>query len=598
MSTNTNNELSHIFTQMATALDLIGANKFKINANIKVARTLKDLTRDIAGLVDLAKTQGVDPVKELTEIDGIGKGSAEKIVEYLDTGVIAEHQELLAQIPAGLFEVLEVPGLGPKTVKLMWDQLNITCLADLQTQLDSEELAALPRMGKKTIDNIRQAIDFTQKSAGRVPIGLALPIAQGIVANLKPIKGIKRIDYAGSLRRGRETIGDIDILVSCKDAEIVREAFCNHLQETVQVLARGDTKCSIRLDFNGLVIQADLRIVPDDSYGAALGYFTGSKEHNVRLREIAIKQDMRLNEYGLYKGTEERPQDSGVKPLVCKTEQDIYAGLGLVWVPPEIREDKGECALAVKEGGLPVLIELSDIRSDLHTHTDASDGKQTLEQLIEFAKARGYHTVAVTDHSVSSVIANGLDGDRLRRHIDLIHEANENVKGITVLAGSEVDILSDGSLDYDDDLLAKLDIVVASPHIALRQDRATATKRLLAAVTHPLVHIIGHPTGRIINKREGLSLDMATLFAAAAEHNTALEINANWNRLDLQDNFVRMAVEDYDCLISINTDAHTEAHFDYMQYGVLTGRRGWLTAKSCINTWTANKLHKWLKSKR
>jgi DNA polymerase (family X) len=377
-------------------------------------------------------------------------------------------------------------------------------------------------------------------------------------------------------------------------------------------------------------MQVDLRIIDESAFGAALLYFTGSKQHNIALRERAIKKKMRLNEYGLFKedeapatlgddetgsgatdeagaagraksaagragGTAMAPQKRGIKPIAAKTEEEIYKKLGLPWIPPELREDRGEFE---DEGAhLPELITLEDIKAELHAHTIASDGRFTIDELAIEAKERGFHTIAVTDHSKSSVLANGLSSDRLLRHIDAVHAANDRVKGITILAGAEVDILVDGRLDYDDDLLAKLDIVVASPHASLKQDSQTATKRLLSAIRHPLVHIIGHPTGRYINKREGLTLDLPAVIDAAVKHNTALEINSNHMRLDLRDTHVRAVVE-AGGVIAVNTDAHSADDFDELRYGVVTARRGWLTAKQCINAWPKAKLHKWLKAKR
>lgn len=582
-----NHELSRIFSQMTSALELLGANRFRVAAHQRVARLLRDLTEDVGSLV------AADPAtaeKRLTELPGVGKGTAQKMVEYVEHGKITEHQELLEKVPRGLFDVLEIPGLGPKLVKLMWDELGIEGIGDLKSQLDSPEILALPLMGQKKVDNIRKAIAFNEKAGDRIPLGKARPLALALVEELEGVAGVRRVQYAGSLRRGRETIGDLDFLVSCDDAEAVRERFTTAPAVT-QVLARGETKCSVRLETGNVAIQADLRIVPEAAYGSALMYFTGSKEHNVRMREIAIKQGKRLNEYGLFKGTEERPQDRGEAPLVVE-EEAIYADLGLPYIPPELREDRGEF------DGVPEdLIELADIRAELHAHTTASDGKLSIEELALCAKERGFHTLAITDHSVSSVIANGLSPDRLRRHIEAVREANEKIEGITLLTGSEVDILRDGSLDYEDDLLAELDVVVASPHASLRQDPDTATERLLRAIRHPLVHIVGHPTGRIIQRREGLAPDMNALFAAAAKHDTVLELNANWKRLDLRDTHLKSALE-HGVKIAIDTDAHTAEHFNFLVYGILTARRAGLTAEQCINTWEAERLHAWLRSKR
>ncbi len=589
---STNLELASVFAQMGSALELLGANPFRVNSHQRVARLLKDMNEDVAAIV------AEDPEtaqKRLAALSGVGKGSAAKIVEYVETGAVSEHQELLEKVPAGLFEVLEVPGIGPKAAKLMWDELAVTSVDELKAQLDKDPdaVAALPRMGKKKIDGILQAIAFSEKSQERIPIGKARPLALAILEEIRGIDGVRRADYAGSLRRGAETIGDLDFLVSADDAEAVRVRF-TEAPAVTQVLARGETKCSVRLEEGGVAVQSDLRIVPEEAYGAALMYFTGSKEHNVRMREAAIKKNLRLNEYGLYRGTEERPQDRGEAPVAAVTEEEIYAALDLPFVPPEMREDRDLADLAEAPGRL---IELDDIRAELHAHTRASDGKMTIEELAAEARHRGFHTIAVTDHSQSQVIANGLTRDRLLRHVDAIREAEAKTRGITILAGAEVDILPDGRLDYEDDVLAQLDVVVAAPHAALRQDPQSATERLLRAIRHPLVHVVGHPTGRIIARREGLSPDMPALFAAAAEHKTALEANANWQRLDLRDTHLRGALQ-AGCKIAINTDAHRASHFDLLVYGVLTARRAGMEPGACVNTWSAKKLRTWLRSKR
>ena len=585
-----NQKLSEIFAQMAVALELLGANRFRVNAHQRVSRVLKDLQEDVGDIV------AEDPdaaLKRLQELDAVGKASAEKIVEFLDDGTVAEHQELLEEVPKGLFDVMGVPGIGPKAAKLMWEELGVTSLDDLRQRLaeDPESLAALPRMGKKKIENIQKALEFSDKAEGRTPIGKARPLALELLEKIRDIDGVRRADFAGSLRRGRETIGDLDFLVATDEPEKVRDFFTGH-DAVTEILAKGETKSSVRLDADGTLIQADLRIVPEEVYGAALMYFTGSKEHNVRMREIAIKKDLRLNEYGLFKGTEERPQERGAEPVAAKDEAEIYEALALPFIAPELRQDRGEF------DGVPErLVEIEDIRAELHAHTTASDGKLSIEELAEAAKKRGFHTIAVTDHSQSQVIANGLSADRLRRHIEAVREADAKVDGIKILAGSEVDILGDGHLDYDDDLLAELDIVVASPHAGLRQEPKAATERLLAAIRHPLVHIIGHPTGRLVGRREGLSPDMPKLFEAAVEHDTVLELNANWQRLDLRDHHLRGALE-AGCKIAIDTDAHREPHFDLLVYGILTARRAAMTPEACINTWDADKLHAWLAAKR
>ncbi|MGJ8637715.1 MAG: DNA polymerase/3'-5' exonuclease PolX [Phycisphaerales bacterium] len=587
-----NQNASVIFGQIGQMLELLGGDRFRVNAANKASRELKSQTLD---LESMAKDEDI---KGLTAIEGIGKGTAGKLVELAQTGKIGEHVELSEKIPSGLMAVLAVPGLGPKTVKLMWDELKIESIEDLKAGIADGSVAGLPRMGAKTIENISAAIEFQESSGGRLHLGIARPIAMKFVELMESVEGTTRAAFAGSLRRGEETIGDIDILISTSDADAARAAFVG-AEGVTRVLAEGDTKCSVRYAigelggrFSGMSgpeeVQIDLRIVDENAWGAAMCYFTGSKDHNVALRKLAIKQGITLNEYGLFKNSDDRGD-----PMACETEEGIYTALGIALVPPPLRQDRGE----IQYEELPDLIEVSDIKADLHTHTVDSDGKMSLEESVKIAKARGFHTLAITDHSQSSVIANGLKPDRLRAQIEMIRAFDQQTKGFSVLAGSEVDILVDGSLDYDDDLLNELDVVVASPHAGLKAKPKQATKRLLKAIEHPAVHIIGHPTGRLIGRREGLEPDMNELIAAAVEHDVALEINAHWLRLDLRDMHVRAAVE-AGCKIAIDCDVHRAEDYDNLIYGVLTGQRGWLTAEQCVNCWGKARLHKWLKSKR
>jgi DNA polymerase (family 10) len=557
-----NSELASMFHTMATILEIKGENVFKVNANIKVARVLEDLVEDVA------------TIEDVSSIAGIGKSSAMKINQFIATGVMDDYNTLVASIPAGLLDVMRVQGLGPKTARRLWQEAAVTDIPSLREAIGDGRLEALPRMGKKTIQNITESLDFLATNANRTRIGIAMPIAKALVNHLQQLKGVSKISFAGSLRRGKETIGDIDILASTSDEQLLAESFCQ-MPNVEKILAQGQTKCSVRLDVG---LQVDLRVVSEHSFGAALLYFTGSKEHNVVLRERALKQDKKLNEYEL------SPSN------LSETEEVMYEELGLPWIPPEIREDRGEFQCTET----PSLIMQKDILCDLHCHTTASDGHMSIEELATIAIARGYHTIAVTDHSQTQGQANGLKPDRLRTHIEAIHKVNESMKEITILAGSEVDILPDGSLDYDDELLAMLDIVVASPHAALQQTSADATARLVAAIEHPLVHIIGHPTGRIINKRKGLEPDIPSLVAAAAENHTALELNANSYRLDLRDTHVRAACVG-NALIAINTDAHRPEDFEQLQYGILTARRGWATTSHCINCLEHDELQTWLR---
>ncbi len=594
---------SDLFHTMSQMLELTGSDRFRVNAHARASRIIKDTT------VDLEPLARDGDLKAIAAIEGIGKGTAAKLIELAQTGTISEYEELSAKVPSGVMEVLGVQGLGPKTVKLMWEQKGVESIEDLKRILDDGSILELPRMGEKTVENIKASIAFLESSGRRLPIGIAQQVADRFVTMLKETPGTIRVAFAGSLRRGKDSIGDVDILIATTDPDAAREAFTT-CDGVMQVLAKGETKCSIRTvigdsasrwgkDENAAV-QVDLRVIDEPSWGAALLYFTGSKEHGVRLRERAISMGMTLNEYGLFEddgsGTDLEkvpPQTRGVEPIACASEEAIYLALEMPFIPPAMREDRGEMKLDE-----PIrVIEVGDIKAELHSHTMASDGKMTIEESAAIAKARGFHTLAITDHSQSSAVAGGLKPDRLREHIKAIREANGRIDGITLLPGSEVDILVDGTLDYDDDLLYALDVVVASPHAGLRAKPKQATKRLLKAIEHPMVHIIGHPTGRLIERREGLSPDMNEIIAAAIEHNVALEINSHWMRLDLRDTHVRAAVE-AGVLISINCDDHHPGDYDNLIFGVLTGQRGWLTAEQCINTWDAEKLHGWLKSKR
>ncbi len=579
----TNAQLAAIFQQMADLVEITGGNKFKALAYQKVARTLGDLTRDVADIQpDL-----------LEKVEGIGSGSAERIAEFLDTAQIAEHRQLLALVPPGLLKILDVPGLGPKGVALLWREGGVDSLDTLAAKLDTGELTKLKGFGPKKLDNLKKNLAFAAHAGQRIRLSRAAGLARSFVDLLRPLPGVERIEPAGSLRRGRETIGDLDLVVAAEPGHVaaVFDAFVAH-PLVHDVLLRGDTKASARVgtreDAQDLV-QVDLRIVPLASFGAALLYFTGSKEHNVRLRERAIAQGMSLNEYALTRDG---------RPVASATESEIYEALGLAYVPPELREDRGEIALAQRDE-LPDLIELSDIRAELHSHTTASDGRWSIEELALAAAARGFHTVAITDHSKGQAQANGLSEARLMKHIEAIRKAAAKLKGtITVLAGSEVDILSDGRLDYGDDLLAELDWVVASPHAALSQDPAKATARLVAACENPYVHVLGHPTGRIINRREGLSPDLDIVFKAAAAHDVAVEINANPLRLDLRDMHARAALHDHGCKLSINTDCHVADHLDYLHFGILTARRAGVTKADVINCLDHDTLHNWRLKKR
>jgi len=573
----TNDDLSAMFEEFANLLQVLDANKFKVLALQKVARALSTMTDVIA---ELAQTKGA-----LEAIEGIGAASAAKIREYLATGRIAELEEARTQVPAGLLELLFINGVGPKTTSVLWKERGVVDKATLKTKLSSGELEGIRGFGPKKLQALGEALTLSETAAARILLGEALPLAELVAERMRAVPGVQRVAFAGSVRRGRDTIGDIDVLCASKDPALAHETF-RTLAHVQKILTSGETKTSIVTKHG---IQIDLRTLPEASFGAALMYFTGSKEHNIKLRERAIAMGYRLNEYGLFTDDgQDAPQHRGVTPIVSATEEEVYAALKVSYVPPELREDHGEFTQAI-----PTLIELADLKAELHAHTRASDGTMTIDELVLAAQAKGFHTIAVTDHSKSSFQANGLTPERLRAHIAAIHAARSRHPSMTILAGSEVDILIDGRLDYDDDLLSALDIVVASPHASLKQDSALATKRLLAAIEHPAVRILGHPTGRLVNARAGLEIDIKAIVAAAVKHDVALEINANPHRLDLRDIHVRAAMEG-GALIAINCDTHTPGNLDLARYGVLTGRRGGLTAERCVNTWDAERLRAWV----
>jgi len=596
-----NSELAAIFEQMAQLLELLGEDRFRVNAHAKAGRTIGDLAENVCALAD--------DKKKLTALEGIGAKTAEKIVEFCETGKVSEHQELLAKVPRGLLQVLAVPGLGPKTVKMMWEEKGVESVEDLKGIIDDGSILELPRMGAKAVEKIKRNLEFAAEAGKRMPLGIATPIAESIIAHMESVKGVKRAAFAGSLRRGRDTIGDIDVLVVADDPAKAHEAF-RSMDGVVDVIAAGESKSSVRLrtsfdagrwsgaiDDDEPTVQVDLRVVPGESWGAALMYFTGSKEHNVRLRERALKRGVTLNEYGLYPEDDEDspPQSRGVEAVAQENEEEIYTALGVRFVPAELREDRGEIDAFDEEADEPAeLVSVEAIRAELHAHTTASDGLLELEELVAAAKKRKFHTIAVTDHSRSSAIAGGLSIERLGEQGETIRAFNAKTKGITVLAGSEVDILADGTLDYPDEVLDQLDVVVASPHVALEQAPAVATKRLVRAIENGRVNVLGHPTGRLIGKRAGTEPEMQKVIDAAIANGTALEINSHWLRLDLRDTHVRAAV-DAGAQIAIDCDVHAAEDFENIRYGVQTGRRGWLPAELCVNTWSAKRLRGWLK---
>jgi DNA polymerase (family 10) len=588
-----NQELARMFSTMAALLEIKGESVFKAIAFGKVGRLLENTTEDIRACVE----QGT-----LCDIEGIGASSQKVIEEYVRTGRSSDYESLSASVPAGLIPLLQIPSLGPKTIGMLWRDRGVQNIEDLVKLIEGGGLAGLKGIGEKKIESIKQGIAMRAQSAGRKGIVEALPIAEALVERLDALPAVREVQIAGSLRRRRETIGDVDLVCSLEGGARgteVAEAFVK-FPEVQKVLGSGNAKASV-ITAGGL--QVDLRIVPPESFGAALMYFTGSKEHNVRLRGRALDMKMTLNDWGLYDldAWEKVKRTSGemppLKSLAGKSEAEVYKKLGLAYIEPELREDRGEVE-AAERGTLPALITVADIRGDLHSHTTASDGVATIEQMAEAAAAKGYKFLAVTDHSKSQVIANGLTAERLLAHVRAIHKVNDRLKGrIRLFAGCEVDILVDGRLDFEDAVLSELDYVVASPHVSLKQDEAKATDRLVRAIESRYVNVIGHPTGRLIDRRAGLPLQFDRIFKAAAATGTALEINASYPRLDLNDVHARAAIA-AGCLLSINTDAHGPEELDFMSYGVDVARRAWATPANVINCMGLPQLQRFIDRKR
>jgi len=571
-----NRQLADTFTLIANLSEIKGEVIYVILAYRKASENLMGLGREASEYWKEGK---------LKEIPGVGKAIAEKIDELLTTGKLEFLEKLKKEIPPSLADWLQVPGLGPKKIALIWKTLGITTLAELETAAKDEKLRGLPGMGAKSESAILEGIASLARRSGRIPLGRAYPLAQEIIGTLKKVKGVVDAQPAGSLRRMRSTVGDLDILVAAKDSSAVMDAFVK-LPGVSRVLGKGETKSSIEFTDG---VRAQVWVHPPEKFGTALQYATGSKDHNVQLRQIALDKGLSLSEHSFAK-----TRSNG--EIFCATEEEVYETLGLPWIPPELREDRGEVQ-AAKANKLPKLIELKDIKADLQTHSTWSDGKLSMLEMARAAAKRGMKVIAFTDHSVSLGVTGGLSMDDHKKQAAEIKKIQKQLgDSILVLHASEVEIKADGTLDYPDEFLATLDLVVASLHTSLRQPREKVTQRVINAIHNPHVDIIGHPTGRLIPDREGADLDMNAVLNAAAESGVALEINAHPARLDLDDVFARRAKE-LGIPISINTDAHSEADLDMLFYGVATARRAWLESKDVINTWPTKKLLDWLKKR-
>ena len=564
-----NKAIAHVFYETADLMEVNGDDSFRIRSYRRAAEALEGHPQQVSELLD-------EP-KKLLGIPGIGKGMAANIQELCREGKLSQHQELLQKYRPSMLELLKIQGLGPKTIALLWSAFQVSDLAGVEQLARDGKLRELPRMSEKSAQKILKAIEDYRRISGRFLLDEADRTAEKLTEHLQQVEGIEKITPAGSLRRGRETVGDLDVLITgpCCMNEQQRAALIEEILRfpgIVQVLAKGDNKVSFKLRSG---MQVDVRMLPAESYGAAMQYFTGSKNHNVTLRQRALKMGFTLNEYGL-----SRLDDN--HRVAGTTEEEIYNTLNLDFIPPELRESCGEIEAAA-EHRLPKLITVEELRGEVHMHTVETDGRCTIDEMAQAARQRGYQYIAITDHSKNLAFANGLDDKRAVEHIARIRAANEQTEGITIMAGIEVDILADGTLDLSDAVLELMDVVVASVHSAFNQEPGQMTDRLLRAIDNQNVSILGHPTGRLLLRRDAYQFDMDAILKAALKNKVAMELNAYPDRLDLNDVHLRMARE-RGVKIVINTDAHHTSHFEKIKYGILQARRAWLTAADVLNT--------------
>ncbi|MFB6091168.1 MAG: DNA polymerase/3'-5' exonuclease PolX [Halobellus sp.] len=580
-----NAEVASRLEEFADLLEADGV-EYKPNVYRRAAENIREHPEPIEALA----AEGAEAVEE---IDGVGDAISSKVVEYVETGEIEELNELREELPVDIEALTRVEGVGPKTVGTLYEELGITTLDGLAEAAEAGEIREVKGFGPKTEENIRENVDFARQAQERERLGDARPLADDALAYLRDADAVAEAEVAGSIRRWRDTVGDVDVLVASESGERVVDAFTEWSTLT-GVIEAGEHKASGRAGD----VRIDLRVVSESEFGSALQYFTGSKEHNVALRNVAIDRDLKMNEYGVFDVSEVEDPDAGQRVgerVAGETEESMYAALDLPWIPPEIREGTGEIETA-REDDLPDLLEEGDLRGDLHTHTDWSDGRSSVAEMAAAAVDRGYDYYAVTDHATGPGMVGGvgLSDDDLREQRGAIEAAREDLDGdLTLLHGVETNIDSEGGLSTGDDVLDELDVVVASPHAALGQDRETATERFVRAVEHPSVDILGHPTGRLINEREGLEFDVERVAAAAADAGTAIEINADPARLDLRGELARVAVE-AGATIAIDTDAHAPGALDYARYGVHTARRGWCERDEVLNARAVDELRSFL----
>lgn len=565
-----NGQIAEIFENIADLLEMKGEKVFTIRAYQKAARTIERFPSELDYMVR--------EEQDLQEIPGIGKAISEKITEMVNTEGLAYYERLKAEFPEGILDVMQTPGLGPKTVRRLWKELDVTSIPDLVKAIDDGSLAALPRLGQKTVDNIARQLQFQRTKGQRMPMAKAMPIAERVTAAIQEkCPEVRNLTIAGSIRRMEDTVGDIDMLCTADDPKAVLDALVA-MPNVVDVLGHGDTKASVYLSDG---IQVDLRVVAGSNFGTLIQYFSGNLQHNIQLRDRANELGLSLNEYGL------TDKETG-ELEVFSNEEGIYQRLGMQFIPPELRQGVWEVQ-AAREGRIPTLVEINDIRGDLHDHTDWSDGRDPMETMVLSARERGLEYLAITDHSVGRAIANGLSPERLESHMALVRELEQSIGGIKLFTGTEMDIKADGSLDYSDDILERLDWVVASVHSAMGQDAETMTARIIKAMHSPHVDVIGHLTTRLVGERQPIEADFEAIFKAAAETGTALEINASPERMDLKDSHIYRARELGVALV-ISTDAHTTEGLNNTRYGVGIARRGWCEPKHILNAQPLNKL--------
>ena len=569
-----NLEISAIFHEIADILEIKGDNPFRIRAYERAAQNIEGLTEDIENYINKDR---------LMDIPGIGKDLADKITEYAKSGRMKAYEDLKKKVPAGLLDLLNIPSVGPKTAKLLYEKLKIKDVSGLEKAIKMNKLEGIFGIKDKTIENILKGIKVLKRGRERMTLAQAMQVADEFVSALKKLSEVSRISVAGSLRRQKETVRDIDILMISKKPKEIMDVFTG-LPDVINVLAKGETKASVRTKDD---VQVDCRVEEEKSFGAALLYFTGSKNFNIKIRQLAIKKGLKINEYGVFQKD---------KLWVCgRTEEEIFKILGMSYIEPELREDTGEIELA-QEFQLPQLIELKDIKGDLHAHSKWSDGGNSIEEMAQAARKRGYSYIAITDHSESLKVAGGLSIAELKKKKQEIDKINRKLKGFRVLYGTEVDIDSEGSLDYKDGILKEFDVVVAAIHSGFKQSKSQLTRRLIRACYNKCVHIIAHPTGRLWGTRDAYDIDIDKVLKAARDTNTHLEINAFHQRLDLNDLHCRRAKE-IGAKLAIDTDAHTTEQLDTMRLGVSVARRGWLCKEDVINTLSLEELLRVLHNK-